>query len=176
MNIFFFSFFFSNIRDNSLTIRLELWLVSIIGLICVWTKSLVCKDAVLQGIFHYSEWCKKILPAKSENLWFPVSRPDDRAILSGRPFVYCSIRPDDMPYHLDASQTKHHPSGRRTVSVRTSTISRSYCSSLYPSGRLNSPSGRLSVIDQLQILSKFKIRKDWYTRLDDVDSSSDALI
>jgi len=31
---------------------------------------------------------------------------------------------------------------------------------LHPSGRLNSPSGRPLVIDQLQILSKFRIRED----------------
>jgi hypothetical protein len=65
-----------------------------------------------------------------------------------------------------------HPSGRRAipsgrltnqassvrttcVPVRTFTVSRSYCSSLHPCGRLNSSSRRLSVIDQLQILSKF---------------------
>jgi hypothetical protein len=115
---------------------------------CVWTKSLVCKDAVLQGIPLFRRISEDSV-YKSENIRFPVSRSDDRAIPSGRPSVYCSIRPDDVPYHPDASQTKHHPSGRRAFSVRTSTISRSYCSSLYPSGRLSRPSRRLSVIDQL---------------------------
>jgi hypothetical protein len=97
---------------------------------------------------------------KSENLQFPVSRPDDRAIPSGRLSDHCSIRLDDVPYHPDASQTKHNLSGQRAFSVRTSTVLRSYCSSLYPSGRISSPSGRLSVIDQLQIPSKFRIRDD----------------
>jgi hypothetical protein len=86
-----------------------------------------------------------------------------------------------------------HPSGRHTkssgrltdkassvrttcVPVRTFIVSRSYCSSLHPSGRLSNPSGRLSVIDQLQILSKFNLREDCFNRPDDVDSRPDALI
>jgi hypothetical protein len=81
-----------------------------------------------------------------------------------------------VPSRPDASQTKHHPSGRRAFSVRTSTVSRSYYSSLYPSRCLSSPSGRLSVIDQLQILSKFNLREDFFNRPDDVDSRPDALI
>jgi hypothetical protein len=32
--------------------------------------------------------------------WFSVSRPDDRAIPSGRPSDHYSIRPDDVPYRL----------------------------------------------------------------------------
>jgi hypothetical protein len=111
--------------------------VSIIGLILCLKKSLVCKDVVLQGI--------------------PLFRvmSEDSALLSIVP-----SRPDDVPYRPDASQTKHHPSGRRAFSVRTSTVSRSYCSSLYPPRHLSSQSGRISVIDQLQILSKFRIRED----------------
>jgi len=35
-------------------------------------------------------------------------------------------RPDDMPYRPDASQTKHHPSGRRTFPSGPSTVSRSF--------------------------------------------------
>jgi hypothetical protein len=106
----------------------------------------------------------------------PVILSDDRAIPAGRLSVHCSIRPEDMPYRPDASQTKHHPSGRRAFSVRTSTVSRSYCSSLYPSGRLSSPSGHLSVIDQLQILSKFNLREDCFNRPVDVDSRPNTFI
>jgi len=36
---------------------------------------------------------------------FPISRPDDRAIPSGRPSDHCSIRPDDVPYRPNARQT-----------------------------------------------------------------------
>jgi len=106
---------------------------------------------------------------KDRRFRFPVSRPDDHAIPSGRPSVHCSIRPDDVSYRPDARHTKHHPSRRRAFSVRTSTVSRSYYSSLYPSGHLNSPSRCLSVIDQLQIFFKFKygktdstVRTMWY--------------
>jgi hypothetical protein len=62
------------------------------------------------------------------------------------------------------------------ISVRTFTVSRSYSSNLHPSGRLSSPSGRLLVIDQLQILSKFNLREDCFNRPDDVDSRPDALL
>jgi hypothetical protein len=44
------------------------------------------------------------------------------------------------------------------------------------SGRLNSQSGRLSVIDQLRILSKFNLREDCFNRSDNVDFRPDALI
>jgi hypothetical protein len=46
----------------------------------------------------------------------------------------------------------------------------------FPSGRLSSPSRLLSVIDQLQILSKFNLREDCFNRQNDVDSRPDALI
>jgi hypothetical protein len=79
-----------------------------------------------------------------------------------------------------------HPSGRPTdqaSSVRTTcfpvwtfTVSRSYCSNLNPPERFSSSSGRLSVIDQLQILSKFNLREDYLNRPDDVDSRPDALL
>jgi hypothetical protein len=88
----------------------------------------------------------------------PVSRPDDRAIPSGRPTDQAS-----------SIWTMCH-------TVRTFTVLTSYYSSLHPSRRLNSPSGRLSVIDQLHILSKFNLREYCFNRPDDVDSSPDALI
>jgi hypothetical protein len=150
-------------------------LLVLLASFCVWTKSLVCKDAVLQGIPLFRRISEDSI-YKSENLRFPVSRTDDRAIPSGRPSVHCSIRPNDVPYRPDARQTKHHMSGRRTFSVRTSTVSRSYCPSPYPSGCLSRPSRRLSVIDQIRILSKFNLREDCFNRPDDVDSRPDALI
>jgi hypothetical protein len=33
---------------------------------------------------------------------FPASRPDDRAVPSGRSSVHCSIRSDNVPYRPDA--------------------------------------------------------------------------
>jgi hypothetical protein len=90
-------------------------------------------------------------------------------IPSGCPSVHCSIRPD-------AQQTKHHLSGQCDSPSGRTTISKSFCSSLHSSGRLSSSSRRFSVIDQLQILSKFNLREDYFNHLDDVDSRPDALI
>jgi hypothetical protein len=69
----------------------------------VWTKSIVCKDDVLTGIQLF----KSVLEdsaCKLENFRFLVSRPDDRAILSGRSSVHYSIRSDDVQYCLDSQQ------------------------------------------------------------------------
>jgi hypothetical protein len=71
------------------------------------------RDSTIQKCFRKSALCT------SHKNRFPISRPDDCAIPSGRPSVHCSIRLDDVPYRPDARQTKHHPSGRRVFSVRT---------------------------------------------------------
>jgi hypothetical protein len=84
--------------------------VSIIGHILFGQNHLYVKDAVLQGIPLFRR-VSEDSACKSENLQLPVSRPDDRAIPSGRPFVHCSIRSDYVPYHPDARQTKYHPFG-----------------------------------------------------------------
>jgi len=70
--------------------------VSILASFCVWTKSLMCKDAVnmdstCQSIFRRLSTTKKI-----EDFRFHVSRPDDL-----RPSVHCSICPDDVSFHPD---------------------------------------------------------------------------
>jgi len=83
--------------------------VSIIGLILFRKNHLYVKDVVLQGIPLFRR-VSEDSACKSENLRFPVSRPDDRAIPSGCPSVHRSIHPDDVPYCPDARQTKHHPS------------------------------------------------------------------
>jgi hypothetical protein len=75
------------------------------------------------------------------------------------------------------TQTDQASSVRTTCfPILTFTVSRSYCSSLNRSGRFSSPSGRISVIDQLPILSKFNLREDFFNRPDDVDSRPDTLI
>jgi hypothetical protein len=58
-------------------------------------KHLYVKDAVNRDSTIQSD----------EEFKFPISRPDDRAIPSGRPTVNCSIHPDDVSYRLDARQT-----------------------------------------------------------------------
>jgi hypothetical protein len=107
---------------------------------------------------------------------FPVSRPDDRAIPSGRSSVHCSSCPDDVPYRSDTRQTKHHPFGWRGLLSGPSTVSRSFCSNLHLSGRLSSPSGRLSVFDQASNSFQVHLWEDWCNRSDDVDSHPDELL
>jgi hypothetical protein len=115
-------------------------IASILALFCVWTKSLICKDAVNMGSTVQSE-VRRISK-------FPVSRPNDvssrpDAHLSTVPSVWTSDRqasfvrtmchPVRMPICLlfhpsgrrvfpSGRQTdKHHLSGRRVSSVRTPT-------------------------------------------------------
>jgi hypothetical protein len=120
-------------------------------------KDAVNRDSTCQSIFRRLCTVKKI-----EDFRLPVSRPNDvlsrldvhlSTVRSVR--TTCSSRPD-------ARQTSIiHPDD---VSFRPDpTLSRSFCSSLHPSGHLSSPSGRPSVIDQLQILSKFRIWEDRHT-------------
>jgi hypothetical protein len=149
--------------------------VNIIGLILFGQNHLYVKDDVLQGIPLFRRVSEDSV-CKSENLWFPVSRSNDRAIPSRRPSVYYFIRPDDVPYRPDARQTKHHPSGWRAFPSGPSLFREATVPALHLSGRISSPSGRHSVIDQLQILSKFDLREDCFNHPDDVDSRPDVLI
>jgi hypothetical protein len=57
--------------------KMQINSVSILASFCVWTKSLKCKDAVNRDS-TISE------SASQKKFKFPVSRPDDRAIPSGR--------------------------------------------------------------------------------------------
>jgi hypothetical protein len=128
------------------------------------------RDSTIQKCLRKSALCT------SQKNRFPVSHPDDCAIPSECPFVHCSIRPDNVPYCLDAWQTKHHPSGRRVFQFGPFTVSRSFCSSLHPSKRLNSPFGRLSVFDQASNSFQNYIWEDCCNRPDDVDFRPDALL
>jgi hypothetical protein len=134
--------------------------VSILASFCVWTKSLMCKDAInrdstCQSIFRRLYTAKKI-----EDFSFLVSRPDD---VSSRPDTHlstvtyvrttCSSRPDAKQTSIIRLDDISFPFGPYTVS-------RSFCSSLHPSGHLSSPSGRISVLEQSQILSKFQKKED----------------
>jgi len=130
--------------------------VSILASFCVWTKSLMCKDVVnmdstCQSIFRRLCTAKKI-----EDFSFPVSRPDDvssrpNAHLSTGPSVRttCSSRPGARQTSIIILGDVSFPSGPYTVS-------RSFYSSLHPSGHLSSPFGCLSILEQSQILSKFQ--------------------
>jgi hypothetical protein len=62
-------------------------IVSILALFCVWTKSLMCKDAVNMDSTFQSD-------VKLEEIQAPCQPSVQCVIPSGRPSVYCSIRPD----------------------------------------------------------------------------------
>jgi hypothetical protein len=147
----------------------------VIGLILFKTKSLVCKDALHRDSTIHKYFRDSALVTSQKNL-FPLSRPDDRAIPSGRPSIHCSICSDDMPYRLDAQQIKHHLSKRCVFSSIPFTVSRSFCSSLHPSGCLSSPFGCLSVFDQAFDSFQNYMWEDCCNRPDDVDFRSDALL
>jgi hypothetical protein len=122
--------------------------VSILASFCVWTKSLMCKDVVNRDSTCQSIFRRLCTAKKIEDFRLPISRPDH--VLS-RPDAHLSIRPDDVFTPTGCQTDQHRPSGRRIFPSGPSTISRSFCSSLHPSGPLSSRSERPSVIDQLQI-------------------------
>jgi hypothetical protein len=123
--------------------------VSILASFCVWTKSLMCKDAVNRDSTCQSIFKRLCTAKKIEDFSFPISRPN--AHLSTVPLVRttCSSRPDTRQNSIIRPDDVSFPSGPYTVS-------RSFCSSLHPSGHLSSPSGCISVLEQSQILSKFQ--------------------
>jgi hypothetical protein len=155
---------------------LKYWILGCNWLHSGWTKSLVCKDAFNRDFTIQSTYRRLCIACKSEEFRFPVSRPDDHAILSGCPSVHCSIRPDDVPYRPDSRQTKHHPSGRRVFPSRPFIVSTNFCSSLHPFGLLSNPSGRPLVFDQASDSSQNYIWEDCCNRPDDVDFHPDALL
>jgi hypothetical protein len=75
------------------------------------------------------------------------------------PICSCSIRLDDVPYRPDSRQISIIRSDDVFIPSGPYIVSRSFCASLHSSGCLSSPSGHPSVVDQLQILSKFRIRE-----------------
>jgi hypothetical protein len=150
---------------------LVFWPHSVFGQNHLCIKDTVNRDSTCQSIF------RRLCTAKNiEDFIFPVSRPDNvlshpDAHLSTVPFIRTTCYPIRTPicplFHSSGRRVipsgrqtnQHHPSGRRIFPCGPSTVSRSFCSSLHPSGPLSIPSRRPSVIDQLQILSKFRYGK-----------------
>jgi hypothetical protein len=114
-----------------------------------------------------SERCQSFLPASQKNSKFPVSRPDDRAIPSGRPSVHCSIRPDDVSSRPDARQTSIIHPDEVFIPSRPHTVSRSFCASLHPFGRL-------PALDQFLISFQVPRKGRSINRPDDVVSCPDT--
>jgi hypothetical protein len=129
---------------------------SILASLCVWTKSLMCKDVVNKDSTCQSIFRRLCTAKKIEDFSFPISRPDDG---SSRPNTHLSIVPSIR------TTCSSRPNDRQTSIIRpddvsfpfgTYTVLRSFCSSLHPSGHLSSPFGHISVLKQSQILSKFQ--------------------
>jgi hypothetical protein len=134
--------------------------VSILASFCVWTKSLMCKDAVNRDSTCQSIFRRLCTEKKIEDFRFPVSLPDD---VSSRLDTHLSTVPSVQTTYSsrpDARQTSIIRLDDISFPSRPFTLLRSFYSSLHPSGPLSSSSGRPSVIDQLQILSKFSIWED----------------
>jgi hypothetical protein len=105
-------------------------------------KDAVNRDSTCQSIFRRLCTAKKI---EDRRFQIPCQPSRRRVIPSERSSVHCSIRPDDVSIPSERQTDQHHPSGRRIFPSRPSTVSRSFCSSLHPSGPLSIPSGRSSV-------------------------------
>jgi hypothetical protein len=127
-------------------IPLHILCVSILALFCVWTKSLMCNDAVNRdSIFKVksgdSAW-------ESEEFQVPCQLSGRCVIPSGRPSVYCSIHPDDVSFRPDIRQTSIIcPDDMLLPSGHLHRIEKLLCQ-LSSSGRFSSTSGRLSVLER----------------------------
>jgi hypothetical protein len=83
-----------------------------------WTKSLVCKDAFNRDFTIQSTFRRFCTACKSEEFWFPVSRPDD---VSSLPDAYMSTIPSvRTTCHIIRTPTDQASSVWTTcISVRT---------------------------------------------------------
>jgi hypothetical protein len=131
--------------------------VSILALFCVWTKSLMCNDAVKQG-FHFQSDVRRFY--QWVRFKFPVSHPDD---VSSRPDAHLSIVP--------SVRTTCHSvwtSDRQASSVRTTCffcpdtyiVSRSFYVSLLRSDVSTARLDTYQFSNGSLILSKFQERED----------------
>jgi len=136
--------------------------VSILASFCVWTKSLICKDAANRDSTVQSE-VRRISK-------FPVSRPDD---VSSRPDVHLSTIPYVRTTCLSVRTLDRQASSVRTTCFfrpDTYVVSRSFCASLLcPDVSVARPDSYQFSNGSL-ILSKFQEREDqstvrtmWYT-------------
>jgi hypothetical protein len=64
--------------------------VSILTSFCVWTKSLMCKDAINRDFTCQSIFRRLCTAKKIKDFSFPISRPDD---VSSRPDAHLSTVP-----------------------------------------------------------------------------------
>jgi hypothetical protein len=124
----------------------------------LYVKIFFNRDSTIQSTFR-----RLCTGCKSEDFRFPASRLND---VSSRPDAHLSILPDvRTTCHTvrTPDKLKHHLFGRRGFPSGRFSVSRSFCSSLHPSGRL-------SVFDQASDSFQVQIWEDCCNRPDDVDS------
>jgi len=153
---------------------LELEIVSILALFCVWTKSLMCNDTVNRDstfrVMSEDSACE------SEEFQVPC-QPSRRCVIpSGCPSVYCYIRPDDVSFRPDIRQTSIiFPDDVPLPSRHLHRIEKLLCQ-LAPSGRFSSTSGRLSILERFTDSFQVSRKGRSINRPDDVVSLPDAYL
>jgi len=110
---------------------------------------------------------------KSEEFKLPVSRPDDRAIPSERPYVHYSVWTTCLPSGPPRQTSIIRPD-EVFITSGPHTVSRSFCASLHPSGRFSITSGRLPILDQFLISFQVPRKGRSINRPDEVVSRPDA--
>jgi hypothetical protein len=130
--------------------------VSILASFCVWTKSLMCKDAVNRDSTCQSIFRRLCTVKKIEDFRFPVSRPDD---VSYRSDVHLSTVPSVR------TTCSSRPNARQTSNIRPDDVSfrpdRTLCrEASVPACIRPDISAARPDVHQLQILSKFRIWED----------------
>jgi hypothetical protein len=131
--------------------------VSILALLCVWTKSLMCKDAVNMDSTFQSD-------VKSEEIQVPC-QPSGRSSHPIRKPICPLFHPSGWHVIPSGRQTvQHHPSGRRAPSVQTLTLYRevSVPACIRPDVSAARPDASQFSNGSL-ILSKFQEREDQST-------------
>jgi hypothetical protein len=130
--------------------------VSILALFCVWTKSLMCKDAVnrdstfrVMSILEENSSSLSAIRTMCHPVRTPIClllHPSGRCVISSR-----------------RQTVQHDSSGRRASSVRTLHCIEMFLFQLDPSGRLSSTSGSLSVLERFTNSFQIQEREDQST-------------
>jgi hypothetical protein len=108
--------------------------------------------------------------------WYSVRTLISQQHPSGRPSVYCSIRPDDVSLCPDIRQTSINcPEDVLLPSGHLHRIEKLLCK-LAPSGRFSSTSGRLSVLERITDSFQVSRKERSIKRSDDVVSRPDAYL
>jgi hypothetical protein len=113
---------------------------------------------------------------ESEEFQVPCQPSGRCVILSGRPSVYCSIRPDDVSFRQDIRQTSIICLDDVFLpSEHLHYIEKLLCQ-LAPFGRFSSTSGRLSVLERFTDSFQVSRKERSINRPDDVVSRQDAYL